>query len=438
MLNMVARISVLLIILGAVVVIQTLKISIWFNNQGVGAYEQHDYEKALGSFEMALRFSPGSVDTHYNLAALYEAMRKEGEAVAEYEKVIRLDKQYLQEYSALVEIKAARNNFEEAMDLANKAQDRIHTSATEELLKNISERYAAESARKGAEAISDGKVAQGTAFLNKAIELNPELLLPYQAFAIYYFKKGDQAKTLMYARKVVTLDPKNWMAYQLLGDIYFNQQAFAEAVGFYEQVLDFNQSEANVYNNLGISLMNLERLEPARRYLSKAVDLKPDDILFRYNLASVCRDGQHFDEAIRIYRQVLARQPDYPNVHNDLDDIYLHQGKIELAAEESAAEIKISLRHLEKNAGDVEVLNDLAYAYVRAGDVAKGRTLIERVITRAPTYRQAYLTLGAACKELKDIDCARQAFIHARNLSKETNFIDRELMSLRESAGKPN
>ncbi len=438
MLNIIGKIAVFFMALAFFVVIQTPKISTWFNDQANDAYEQRLYDKALSYLTMALRLSPDSVEAHYNLAALYEVTQKEDLAVAEYEKVIRLDKKYFQAYRALVEIKTARNNFEEAMSLADKAQDRIHNASTEALLKEISQRYAAESARKGAEAISDGKVMQGTAFLNKAIELNPGLSLPYQAFAIYYFKKGDQDKTVSYARKVIALDPKNWMAYQLLGDISFSQQEFVSAVGYYKQVLGLNQSEASVYNNLGISLMNLERLEQARRYLSKAVALKPDDILFRYNLASVCRDGQHFDEAIGFYRQILARQPDYPNVHNDLADIYLYRRQRALAAEESAAEIRNCTSRLEKNPSDVETLNDLAYAYVRAGEVVKGRALIERVIHMAPAYRQAYLTLGAACKELKDFDCARKAFNDARSLSKETNFIDRELTELPASAPKLN
>ncbi len=438
MIDFIGKIVVLFIALAFVVVLQTPKISTWFNNQGNDAYEQQHYDKALSYLTTALRLSPDSVEAHFNLAALHEAMKKEDAAISEYEKVIRLDKKYFQAYRALVEIKAARNNFEEAMSFADKAQDRIHSVDTQALVKNISDRYAAESARKGAEAMSDGKVMQGTTLLNKAIELNPELTLPYQAFAIYYFKKGDQAKTGTYAKKVIALDPKNWLAYQLLGDISFSQQEFVSAVGYYKQVLDLDQSEANVYNNLGISLMNLERLEQARRYLSKAIALQPDNILFRYNLASVCRDGQHFDEAIKFYRHILAMQPDYPNVHNDLADIYLHQGQVELAAKESAAEIKSSSRRLEKDPGDIEALNDLAYAYVRSGDPAKGKTIVEKVIATAPGYREAYLTLGAACKKQEDIDCARQAFTKARDLSKETNFIDRELMSLRDIPRQTN
>ncbi len=436
MANLVVRVVVLLIIIVFLLFLLKPKVSVWMNNRGHDVFSQGDYPKALEYFKTALRLTPGYIEAHFNLATLYESMKNEDAAILEYEQVVGFDKKYFQAYRALVEIYIGRSKFEKAFQLAEEADHRIQSAASAALLRNVSQRYAAESARQGAEALSDRREVVGAGLLDKAIALDPQQVLSYYAYAIHYFKKGDHLRTEKYARMVIAVDPKNWTAYQLLGDVAFGKQEFAAAAGYYKQVLNLSQGGAEVYNKIGLSFMNLERLEQARRYLSKAVALQPENILFRYNLASVCRDGQYFDEAVRFYQQILALQPDYPNVHNDLADIYLFQGKVGLAAEESAAEIASSSRLLEKNPGDIDVLNNLAYAYVRSGDAGKGRAIIESVIATAPEFRQAYLTLGAACKKLADFTCAEDAFNKARRLSKETNFIDRELKNLYEGSGK--
>ena len=434
MMKLIVKTVVLCIALVFIVVLGIPRLAVCLNNAGSAAYEQGRYDDALGYFKTALRLAPGSVDTFFNLAVLHEAMKKEDAAVAAYEQAIRLDSQYTPAYRALVEINAVRNNFEEALRIAAQADDRIHSVETDEMKQDVTVRYAAECARIGIDALSAGKKDEGIGFLNKAIALNPGFVLPHEALAYFYFKMGDHRQAETSARMVIKLDPRNLNACQLLADIFMGRQDFVTAVGYYKQALELNKKDASLYNNLGLALMNLERLEEARHYLSKAVMLVPKDVHFRYNLASVCRDGQHFDEAVGFYRQVLAMKPDYPNVHNDLADIYLHRGQDDLAAEESAIEIKNSSKRLEKNPDDIEALNNLAYAYARSGDAARGRTIIEGVIARASTYRQAYLTLAEVCKKLEDIGCAQQAFNQAKTLSKETNFIDRELMKLLEKS----
>ena len=122
--------------------------------------------------------------------------------------------------------------------------------------------------------------------------------------------------------------------------------------------------------------------------------------------------------------------PDYSNVHNDLGDIYLHLHQETLAEEEFNEEISNSLRRLGKVPDDNERLNNLAYAYARTKGAAQARAIIERVIAKDKSYRQAYLTLAEVCEEQQDLDCAREALNQAKALSKETHFIDRELISL--------
>ncbi|MEI8012596.1 MAG: tetratricopeptide repeat protein [Candidatus Omnitrophota bacterium] len=404
--------------------------SIYLNNLGIDAHVQGRYKDAAQYFKMAIYLSPASSESHFNLAGLYADMKDKEAAVAEYEKLIAIDPQYLPAYHALAVIYIDSNRFDEAMRIAQQAIDKIGTDEALVLLKDVSAQYAAESTKIGSDALSAGDANKGLNFLNKAIGLNPDYVVPYQVLGFFYYQRGNSINAVECANNIIRVAPKNPIGYQLLGDVFFNKQEFSAAIDQYKKAVLFNSADVNIYNNIGLSFMNLEQFDEARRYLGKAVLLRPDDVHLRYSLASICRDAQRFKDAQELYKQVIAMKQDYPNVYNDLGDIYLHLQDVDSADKSFNEEIKNNLYRLQSKPSDVESLNNLAYAYARTKKEVEARNIIDLLIKNNPAYRQAYLTLAVVCEEQNDFDCARQALNDAKALSKETNFIDRELLRL--------
>ena len=50
-------------------------------------------------------------------------------------------------------------------------------------------------------------------------------------------------------------------------------------------------------------------------FLSQAHKLDPEDIDIEYNLASVLRDDNRPQEALNLYKKILADSSGYPNIH---------------------------------------------------------------------------------------------------------------------------
>ena len=58
---------------------------------GTSFYDQEDYNKALISFQKAVRTDPDFAEAYYNLGIIYDLQHKFSKAISAYEKVIQLD-----------------------------------------------------------------------------------------------------------------------------------------------------------------------------------------------------------------------------------------------------------------------------------------------------------------------------------------------------------
>jgi tetratricopeptide (TPR) repeat protein len=134
----------------------------------------------------------------------------------------------------------------------------------------------------------------------------------------------------------------------------------------------------------------------------------------------------------------MALKADYPNVHNDLGDIYHNLSRDNEALEEYRKEIAYCQIQLAQTPQDPVTLNNLAYAYNGAGDAQKAKEIIDKVIASWPKYRQAYLTSAKIYELMGKANEAQGVLLKARSLSTETNFIDSGLARLNKGAATVN
>lgn len=60
-----------------------------------------------------------------------------------------------------------------------------------------------------------------------------------------------------------------------------------EAIKHYKEALEFDPKSAKIQGDLGVALMKEGRLEESREYLTKALELEPDNVVIRNNLEKV-------------------------------------------------------------------------------------------------------------------------------------------------------
>jgi tetratricopeptide (TPR) repeat protein len=420
--------AVLLVVL---VFVGSPKLAAYLHNLGYDAYTEGNNVKAISYFQKALRFNPRSAVTHYSLGNAYMELDKEGIAVYEYQKAIRLDREYLPAYWALSQLYAKQGLYQESLSLLKQIEGiPKFKEEVAPLARYIKLRYAADCLDRGTDLLLSGEKGRAYSLIENAVRLRPDLAAGHYILAVCYASEAKLDQAVKELNEVTRIDRDFWLAYRLLGDIAFQKGKFEEAVNEYKNAFASQGNDADLCHSLGLALMQLERYKEALVYLNKAVLLDPMNADLHYSLASVYRDSGRFNEAMQEYGNLIRIKQDYPNVHNDLGDIYKNLGRISEASVEYRKEMALTTEKLRSSVQGPALLNNLAYAYNGLGESRKAEETIQKVISAWPQYRQAYLTLAKIYEGSGKVKEAMAALEKAKGLSTETNFMDRDISRL--------
>jgi tetratricopeptide (TPR) repeat protein len=126
-----------------------------------------------------------------------------------------------------------------------------------------------------------------------------------------------------------------------LGLGFTGQRRHLEAAQVYRAALRIDPNSADAWNNLGWSLAELGFYDDAVPAYENAVRLRPDLFLARNNLAAAkaAQSGAQFkrafdlqmagrlDDAIRVYRELLADYPSWVNAHYNVAHALMTRGQ---------------------------------------------------------------------------------------------------------------
>ena len=184
--------------------------------------------------------------------------------------------------------------------------------------------------------------------LRHCVELNPEASEAYFFLAQYYGALKDADKSVAYIKKAAALDPDNVTYMETLAQIYIRQQDFAQAIPviekiyerdkdrldlletlfqLYQQVDDYDQAicmldklETIDGKNERLSLAKSEiytRLGNEKAAISEMKELAdkyPNDLNYRAMYGETLMMNGQPKKALKVYSQILAREPDNTRV----------------------------------------------------------------------------------------------------------------------------
>jgi tetratricopeptide (TPR) repeat protein len=173
---------------------------------------------------------------------------------------------------------------------------------------------------------------------------------------------------------------------QAFAEIAFTQRRmgqFAEAANTLERMLAKypNQKSVGTLASLAGDQRRAGRLDAAAATVAEALKLPATDPESQYLLAGVLADINRADDAIRILRELAAKEPNNPLYEMDLADKLSRFGRNDEA-------IKI-FEGLLKRFGDndeivSQVRSRLSVTYVNMGNYAKGEAELEMLLQRDP------------------------------------------------------
>lgn len=137
--------------------------------------------------------------------------------------------------------------------------------------------------------------------------------------------------------RYLKLVPDDKQTRELLSRIYWQigdeRRAFAEL----SAVNKSSSANGDRLYRLGLLAGQLKKKDEAVRHLRKAVDLKPNSLLFRVELAKELTKTKHYDEAVAQWQEAIYRLPEkdlYSAViYAELGDTLRLKGDIEKAKE---------------------------------------------------------------------------------------------------------
>ena len=256
---------------------------------------------------------------------------------------------------------------------------------------------------------------------------------------------------LLYGRFLATR-PKDTNALNLAAIASVQSGAYGRAVELLEAALAVNAEMAETHRNLGFALTRMGRYEDAAAAYRRAVELAPGDAEARDGLARVAdllakseeslaraaelqRDGR-FDEALRLYRGILADRPGHvdalnlggvalvqlgraaealPLLHRaataarDRADVHYKLGGALKALGRLADAAAAYRRALAIEPDDAPSLNNLGFVLSELGEYAAAETALQDAVTVEDDYAEAHNNLGAVLTELGRLDEATTA-----------------------------
>jgi len=241
------------------------------------------------------------------------------------------------------------------------------------------------------------------ALYQDAIDKDPTFAPAYVGLAETYDRLGSvlggappgevRPKIIDAARKALELDPGLARAHVLLASTQLRDWQWAEAEAEYRRALDLDPNNALAYRGLAFWLLCHGRIEEALDWSRRARELDPLGVPAAGH-GRILFHARRYDEAIRVYRSVLAGDPDHSPANMFLGMALIAKGEPGKAIAPLEKVVSGSNRTIDAS-------GVLVMAYAHAGRRADALRLLKELKKRQQTsyvpsgvFVNAYLGLG--------------------------------------------
>lgn len=147
--------------------------------------------------------------------------------------------------------------------------------------------------------------------------------------AVTFAKQGELDRALHIFEAIVARNPQHYLAWIGLGNVYFLRGDYMNAVGQLEKAFALNPSSANLLINYANALRFLGKPELALQPAQKATQLAPQNPDYLTNLGLVYQDLGALDEAERCFTNALQVSPNQLDARFQLAVLNLLRGRFE-------------------------------------------------------------------------------------------------------------
>ena len=244
-----------------------------------------------------------------------------------------------------------------------------------------------------------------------AVTASTDLIDQLLAAGVDALRKNRLDEAELALTRIAESTPGHFDACQLMGVLKHQRGEYEQAIDWMRRALKTRSGNAAVHNNLGTSLAALGLNEQAAVEYARAIEIEPNSVSFRRNLANVYVSLKKMQLAKEQIEAALAQSPADPELQRALAGLTKRTGSPANEAPTSDRSDDNSSSHNTKSAstqeGAVADINVLKQHLVSATDDQQRRTLLfslARTYDRQEQYNEAYRTLLEANQLAAELD----------------------------------
>jgi tetratricopeptide (TPR) repeat protein len=297
----------------------------------VAMYGRSDLaSKAIDEFRLAIEADPGSEFLTSGLAELYARTGRIRDAVVEAQDILKRDPNNLEARKLLGRI------------YLRSLGDASSGSGSESVLKLAIEQYE-EIVKLEPDNVDDrlllGRLYGRNNDLQKAenefktaVKMQPDSEEAVTALALLYTEEGDSVRAAEVLSKVPDAT-RSAKLYSVLGYTYEQQKEYKKAIDAYRKAIELDRDNLDAVRGLAQNLMSDGQTEAALEQYKIVADANPEDPQTHLRMAEIYRRQGKFDLALDHLKQAQSVVPDSMEVPYNLAAVYQAQGRYEEAAQ---------------------------------------------------------------------------------------------------------
>lgn len=399
---------------------------------GIAALQQQKGSAALEAFDRFLAKDASSEPGRFGRAVALQLMKRFDEALAEYEKLRRIESIQAEVATNCLALAIAQRNTSSIKRAAKRLLERNGNSPTAlEALGTaalLDEDYRAAAthleaalaagadhadiwAGLGVAAARSGDTSRASAALRRALELqpgHPGALLEQAALQDKIGSAADARREWEKAAAATRSEVAYWnlaLAAQRQGD----SKATIEAL---QRLVATNRQRNDAWFLLGETLSEDARPAEAAKAFAEALRIKPDWLDAQFNFGLLAWRAGHLDRAWQAFESAASRQPDRLELHEAMAQLAIERGDAARASE--------ALKKLErKGAAPEALLFNVAVVLQRAGRAKDAEALYRRAVGANPNFVEGLVNLGHTLQAQGDRSAAEECWDRAVELRPE-------------------
>ena len=336
------------------------------------------------SFEL----NPRDIEACDDLGQIKSAREKYGEAVAVFQKCLKLDARDVFAENGIGGAYEHLNQLDEAAEAYHTVIRWQSASAQPDPTPYWSLGRILQKQNKPDEALT---------YLARAVELNP-----------------DQAEAL--ARRYLESTGDAGNGHALLGFIHFVQQKWQDSLGELTEAGKYRDLTASEFKMMGLDCAELQKRGDADKWLTRSLELNPQDAKAWEALGQVKADEQHFEESIAAYQHSLALAPRVVTAETGIG----LSSELLSRLDDAAAAFKTAIGWEGEEPRDPMPFLGLGRVLNKQNHPSEALPYLRQAAGLEPESAEAHEELGEAYSSLNQLDAAQQEIEKAVGLAPRT------------------